>query len=286
MTVTEAFMKYDAEVLQYGNYKLKTRVNYRSALNSFVRCCGDIPVELVTHNHITEWKRWREQVGITDSTIAGDISRIRRVYGYLRRLEYRVIDSEAMERPRVTPSDPVWLTIQEVRRLIAAIENSRDKAIAACLFASGARISELISLNRDSIQNNEAQISGKGDRVGTLRFDEYSMQILQDYLATRKDSLRPLFISSQMRRINPGTFGKALHVYADRAGIDKNVTAHILRHSFATDLRLNGADIYEVKEQLRHQNISTTQIYVHIGNVERKEGYNKFHSQLSDPKAF
>lgn len=278
MTVREAFIQYDIDRLCSRNKALKTRKNYRSALNSFVKACADIPVELVTVQHIVQWKAYMAQNGHTSSTMAGNVSKMREVFKYLKRLGMNVLDYEFMERPEIIKKDPVWLDVDEVRRFLEVIDSPRDKAIFAMLFSSGARISELMQLDRDSIVNGEARIIGKGSKPGALHFDTHALRILEDYLETRRDKLRPMFISAQCRRMSISRVEQLAHVYADYAGIDKNVTPHVFRHSFATDLKMNGADIYDIKTQLRHSRLSSTDIYVHINDTQKREIYDKKHT--------
>lgn len=186
-----------------------------------------------------------------------------------------VIDYREIEVHKAK-SDPVWLTIKEVAGFLGAVDSLRDKALFSCLFSSGARISELLQLNRDSIVDGAASIIGKGDKRGTIYFDPAALMILDEYLRTRSDHMRPLFISGQYRRITVSRVEQLTHMYADYASIDKNVTPHVFRHSRATDFKLNGADIYDVQKLLRHASISTTQIYTHIGDEVQKANHQKY----------
>lgn len=284
MTVSEAFRAYEVDVLYSQGKALKTRKNYRCSLNLLLKSCqADLPVELLSYNHIVEWKMYMAQQGHQLSYAASNISRLREVYKYLARHGYKVLDYREIERPQVKPKIPTWLTNQEVQDFLGVIENPRDKAIFALLFSSGARISELLQLDRESIVLNdygegEAPIEGKGNKPGVLTFDQNALKILNDYLGTRKDSIRPLFISGQRRRITVSRVEQLCHEYADMAGIDKNVTPHVWRHTFASDLKLNGADIYDISKQLRHSSISTTQIYTHISDQKKANDYRKYHT--------
>lgn len=278
MVISEAFELYDEEELAANNRSQKTRTNYRTCMRSLLKSTLDIPIELLTKQHILRWKMDREALGQSDATISHDLSRVKNVLRYLRREGYKVLDEDNIKLPRLKEKTYTWLPHDEVKRLLAVINNPRDKAIVACLWSTGCRISELLNLNREDVRGNTAQIMGKGDRPGVVYFDEQAMEYLGQYLAARKDTLRPLFISSQHRRITNSRFSQVLHDYADAAGIDKNVTPHVLRHSFATDLKLNGADIFDIQKQLRHKRISSTQIYVHQNDQERIEKYQRFHS--------
>lgn len=278
MLVSDAFILYDEAELQFGNMSQKTRVNYRTCMRSLLKVTLDIPIELLTVEHVQAWKMVRESVGQSDTTISHDLSRLKSVLKFLRKRGYKILDEENITLPKLKEKPYTWLSYEEVQTLLDVIESPRDKAIVACLWSTGCRISELLNLNRSDIQGNSAQVMGKGSRIGTVYFDVTALKYLGEYLNTRRDSLRPLFISSQHRRITNSRFGQLLHDYADMAGIDKNVTPHVLRHSFATDLKLNGADIFDIQKQLRHKRISSTQIYVHQNDQEKMEKYQRFHS--------
>lgn len=281
MTVSEAFQAYDVDVLRGG--AVKTRRNYKSALNSFLRSCdADLPVQLINYPLIVQWKMYMAQHGVQPSSEASNLSRFRNVFKYLRAHKVPLaLDYEEITRPPVKSKPPTWLTSDEVARFLGAIENPRDKAIFAGIFSSGARISELLQLNRDSIIRTPdgyatAEIVGKGSKPGVLSFDPSYLTILDAYLETRKDRFTPLFISSQHSRITVSRVEQLCHEYADRAGITKNVTPHVGRHTFATLLKENGMDIYDLKVQLRHERISTTQIYVHT-DEKKQDKYKQYH---------
>lgn len=283
MTVTEAFSLYCLEEISLKGGSDKTIRNYRSACNSLVSSCTDIPISLLTLDHLTKWQQRCDYLGLSSSTVAHHLSRLKQVLRFMKKRGVDVLDYTLIDRPRVSRPNPTYLVPEEVQRIIEAIQNKRDKAIFACMFDSGARVSELLNLDRADLSGNEARIIGKGDKPGVLRFSEWSMGYLRDYLGTRRDGLRPLFVSSQCRRITVSRVQQLLHVYSDQAGIEKNVTPHVLRHSFATDLLMNGAGIFDVKEQLRHEKISSTEIYLHVEESTRRQTYNRFHTKLTAP---
>lgn len=192
-----------------------------------------------------------------------------------------VMDPVFIDLPKIPKSHPPYLLAGEVQNIIAVIDSPRDRAIFACLFDSGARIGELLSIDRSDMLGNTAPIIGKGGKPGMLRFGPWAMGYLSAYLSKRKDSLSPLFVSGHYRRITVSRCEQLLHIYSDKANIKKNVTPHVLRHSFATDLKLNGADIHDIKEQLRHSRISSTEIYVHIEDAERARKHAQFHTDLA-----
>ena len=171
----------------------------------------------------------------------------------------------------------------------------RDRAIIELLFSGGLRVSELCNLNRDSINlaRREFMVRGKGKKDRPIFIDQTTADHLEEYLSARHDTLPALFLnnssnqntpdtSGDFRRLSPRSIERIIQKYARLAGITKHVTPHTLRHSFATDLLMNGADLRSVQSLLGHANIATTQIYTHITDPHLKEVHEKFHSETKD----
>src|SRR6266496_5165604 len=184
----------------------------------------------------------------------------------------------------------------ELRRLFAVIEPNgkiglRDRAIVGLLYSSGLRVSELVALNRDTVnlKRREFMVRGKGQKDRPVFISEDAALLISDYLAVRHDSLRPLFIryggaeqidtSGDFGRLTPRSIQRIVAHYAALAGITKKVSPHTLRHSFATGLLMNGADLRSVQTMLGHSNISTTQIYTHVTDPHLKDIHEKFHAK-------
>jgi len=161
----------------------------------------------------------------------------------------------------------------------------RDKAILELFFSTGLRLSELCSLNRDlDLSKDEFSIRGKGEKVRVVFFSESAKSAIREYLKNRKDLNEPLFIQYSRNgkngsRLTPRSIERIVRYYAIVAGISKKVTPHVIRHSFATDLLSNGADIRSVQMMLGHANIATTQIYTHITDKQLRDVHKKFHSK-------
>ncbi len=168
---------------------------------------------------------------------------------------------------------------QERERLL------RDMAILELFFSTGLRLSELCSLNRDlDLQKDEFSIRGKGDKVRVVFLSESAKQSIREYLKIRKDFSEPLFVNMSFHktkdeRLTPRSIQRIVKQYAIIAGISKKVTPHMLRHSFATDLLSNGADIRSVQIMLGHANIATTQVYTHVTDKQLRDIHKKFHGK-------
>jgi site-specific recombinase XerD len=202
----------------------------------------------------------------------------------------------------------VFLSLEQIKKLLDSpkISNNsgwggskwfhlilRDKAILETLFSAGLRVSELINLNREQIdlKRREFSVKGKGNKLRIVFLSEAAAQWIERYLLTREDNFKPLFIrysgvvnarnNGEKMRLTARSIQKIVEKYAQRAGLPIEVTPHTLRHSFATDLLINGADIRSVQEMLGHESVRTTQIYTHITNGHLKEVHKAFHSSIN-----
>lgn len=170
----------------------------------------------------------------------------------------------------------------------------RDRAILETLYSTGLRVSELISLNVDDINldTGEFTVIGKGRKPRVVYLSKSAKKWLNKYLSTRSDPFVPLFIrysgkkmeendpTGESLRLSQRSVQRLVKKYTQRAGLNVDATPHTLRHSFATDLLQNGADIRSVQEMLGHSNVSTTQIYTHVTNQQLKEAHRKFHKDI------
>ena len=223
--------------------------------------------------------------------------------GFLKYLSKRGIKSlgpSLVDLPRAAKKQVTFLHFDEVSRLLSEIPTDtetglRDRAIIELLFSGGLRVSELCNLNRDSINlaRREFMVRGKGKKDRPIFIDQTTAEHIEEYLNARTDTLPALFLnnssnqnipdtSGDFRRLSPRSIERIIGKYTRQAGITKHVTPHTLRHSFATDLLMNGADIRSVQSLLGHANIATTQIYTHITDPHLKEVHEKFHTETKE----
>ncbi len=194
-----------------------------------------------------------------------------------------LISTDELSRLLKAPHD----ALSALRGKPDSIKILRDLAILELFFSTGLRLSELCSLNRDlDLSKDEFSIRGKGEKVRVVFLSEDAKEAIKSYLKARKDMDEPMFVdvaingvSRQDRRLTPRSIERIVKHYAIKAGISKKVTPHVLRHSFATDLLSNGADIRSVQMMLGHANIATTQVYTHVTDRQLKEIHKKFHSK-------
>ena len=216
---------------------------------------------------------------------------------YLSRRGIKSLDPSLVDLPRAIKKQVTFLHYDEVEEMINAIPEEtesdfRDRAILELLFSGGLRVSELVGLNRDSInlERRECIVRGKGSKDRPIFISKAAAEKVQEYLSTRHDSLPALFLnnskhlqavdnSGNYRRLTTRSVQRIIEKRARAVGITKHVTPHTLRHSFATDLLMNGADIRSVQAMLGHANIATTQIYTHVTDFHLKEVHEKYHSE-------
>ncbi len=210
--------------------------------------------------------------------------------------DIRTLSPDKIELPKQIQRSVAFLNSEQVERLLNSPKISdeaglRDKAILETLFSTGLRVSELVRLNRDQINldRKEFGVRGKGDKLRVVFLSDTAADWLQRYLSIRKDSYKPLFRRysgkedstkyGEKMRLTARSIQDIVNKYAKRCGLPIVVTPHTLRHSFATDLLIGGADLRSVQEMLGHESIRTTQVYTHVTNKHLKEVHEAFHSR-------
>ncbi|MDO5474986.1 MAG: tyrosine-type recombinase/integrase [Candidatus Saccharibacteria bacterium] len=288
----------------------KTIENYRLYLERFATIVEEIlKKDTVKPSDITRevLRQYRLRLNRYGSEMGGDdlkaitqayhLIALRGFLKYLARREIRSLDPSLVDLPKVTRKQVTFLHYDEVEDMLAQIDTStesglRDRAIIELLYSGGLRVSELIGLNRDSInlERREFMVRGKGSKDRPIFISRSAADRVRDYLDARTDSLPALFLnnsknlqavdtSGNYRRITARSVERIVERYARLAGITKHVSPHTLRHSFATDLLMNGADLRSVQSMLGHADISTTQIYTHVTDAHLREVHEKFHSE-------
>lgn len=277
MLLSEAFDRYIFEAKLNGASE-KTAKNYVSTRNCIIKGCGDFPMELLDYDYIIRWKMYMDYQGMQTSTISGNLSKLRQVLKYLSKHGAKVIDHRDIELPRVLVKEPDYIVADDAQNMIDATDNIRDKALVATLWSTGGRISEVLSIAREGIVENQSVVLGKGGKYVTLYIDKRAEKLIDEYLATRRDRLPHVFISAQMRRLTVQRAEQIVNQIAGELGIEKHVTPHTFRHSYATDLLTNGADIRTVQTLLHHASVTTTMRYTHVSDKRKEESYQKYHS--------
>ncbi len=198
--------------------------------------------------------------------------------------------------PKISDRQVKFLSGDQVDRLLNApslstIQGKRDKAILEVFFSTGLRVSELTKLDRDKLdlERREFGIVGKGGKARVVFLSTRAVKWLEDYLKQRADHFKPLFIRhkgkvdpvipDEKMRLTPRSVQRMIKKYSEKMKLPVDVTPHVLRHSFATDLLMAGADLRSVQEMLGHKNVSTTQIYTHVTHKHLKDIHEAFHGK-------
>lgn len=299
------------------NKSQKTLENYGRYLDRFLGFAKIKTIDQLNEELIRQYRLYLNRLrnhkgeGLKKITQNYHIIALRNFLKYLAKTGVKTVAAERIELGKQEDREVTFLELDELARLMGApdggsLDALRDKAILSTLFSTGMRVSELCSLNRDSIdlKRGELPIRGKGGKIRMVFLADETKKLLQEYMTKRPDADEALFIRiprSKGARLAPngaaksGSFSKDSNLrltsrsiqriikkYSIKAGIvGKNVSPHTLRHSFATDLLRNGADIRSVQAMLGHASVTTTQIYTHVTDKQLQEVHQRFHNKKS-----
>lgn len=270
-----------------------TVASYRFDLTQFWAFCRSQGISPLAEGRraVTSYLLQLKTRGRTPATICRHLAALKSFYRFLLQESVIAEDPTAnLESPRLGQRLPRVLTPEEVDRLLAQPRTStptglRDKAMMELLYATGLRVSELVSLNVGDVnlEHGFVRCMGKGSKERIVPLGGVARYFLSAYLdqararLARGRNTQALFINQQGRRLTRQGCWKIIKVYARKGGITKSITPHVLRHSFATHMLENGADLRSVQELLGHADISTTQIYTHLTRSKLREIYNRTH---------
>jgi site-specific recombinase XerD len=281
---------------------LKTVRNYEHYLSRFFDFTKITEPKEITDENIREFRLFlnrqsgvkvRGQVSATmkKNTQNYYLIALRVFLKYMMKRDISALSPDRIELAKIKERSLDLITENELERLLSGpngndLKNLRDKAILELFFSTGLRVSELASINRDlDISKEEFSIRGKGEKVRVVFLSESARNAVKEYLKKRDDMEEAMFVKitnnkkDTASRLTTRSIERIVKYYATKAGISKKVTPHVIRHSFATDLLSNGADIRSVQMMLGHANIATTQIYTHVTDKQLLEVHKKFHSK-------
>ena len=281
---------------------VKTVRNYDHYLSRFLGFAKISKPAEISDDLIREFRLWLNRQPASAKASAGKraetlkkrtqnyhLIALRAFLKYLRRRNISSLSPERIELAKVPERSIDLISIEELERLLKApqgdeLNTLRDRAILELLFSTGLRVSELCALDRDvDVSKDELSVRGKGEKVRVVFLSPAAKDALRAYLKKRSDVEEPLFINMRKDgahgRLTSRSIERLIAHYAVAAGIGKKVTPHVIRHSFATDLLENGADLRSVQALLGHASITTTQIYTHITDKHLKEVHRAFHGR-------
>jgi site-specific recombinase XerD len=301
-TAAARFLEY-LELEQ--NRSMKTIQNYSHYLTRLSDFAGDIKLKDIDAELVRKWRMWLNRLPtansdeLTKTTQNYHLIALRSFLRFCAKQDWPALPPDKVELARTKRPQVTFLTPEELERLtaqpdISKVAGLRDRAILELLFSSGLRVSELVALDRDHInlKRGEFMVRGKGQKDRPVFISDEAAAWIQKYIDKRADNTKPLFIrysgtkkvdnSGNFSRLTARSVQRMVSRYALLAGITKHVSPHTLRHSFATDLLMNGADLRSVQAMLGHSNIATTQIYTHVTDPHLKAVHEKFHAKKSD----
>ena len=293
------------------NASQKTIENYDHYLKRFLEFAGDISPPKIDLNLIKKYRLFlnrfqdKNEHGLGKQTQSYHVIALRAFLKYLAKNDIKTIPAEKIELPKTEGRTVTFLEEEEVERLLQSagskntLADMRNRTIIETLYSTGLRVSELTALDRDKInlERGEFSVKGKGGKTRLVFLSDDAIDWLNKYLAKRGDPDPALFVRTDRRskkdiekkedhslRLTARSVQRVIDQSARKAGITKKVTPHTLRHSFATELLMNGADIRSVQEMLGHSSITTTQIYTHITDHQLRDVHRAFHGKKRGTK--
>lgn len=286
------------------NRSKRTIANYNHYLTRLLDYAGDIKVSEITPDLVRKWRLWLHELGsdradeLSKATQNYHLIALRNFLKFCHKRDIEALSPDQIELARVKRPQVTFLDNEEIKNLMSQPDTNnqiglRDRAILELLFSGGLRVSELTNLDRSHINlvRREFMVRGKGQKDRPIFISQEAADWLKIYLDKRTDNLLALFISysgrhqattsGNYRRLTARSVQRLIARYALLAGITKHVSPHTMRHSYATDLLMNGADLRSVQAMLGHSNIATTQIYTHVTDPHLKSVHEKFHDKKS-----
>ncbi|MBD3282553.1 MAG: tyrosine-type recombinase/integrase [Candidatus Portnoybacteria bacterium] len=284
----------------------KTQENYSRYLNKFIKWLKDTGNEDMKPHELNKDHVWDYRIHLARSPIPGKnrplkkrsqnyyLIALRNLLSYFTDRDIEAMPSDKIKLAKEDQEKKVkFLSLDQIQKLMDTPDTShnngiRDRAILECLFSTGLRVAELVALDRsqfkikENTKDIELSITGKGGRTRTIYFSERAVDWLRKYLKTRNDDDDALFINYRKpkdasRRLTARSIERKIDKYSKMAGLPVKATPHTLRHSYATDLLNQGADLRVVQELLGHKDISTTQVYTHVTNKRLRDVHRKLH---------
>ncbi len=301
----QLFIKAKTDFLEYMEIEqgrsMKTLANYDHYLTRLADYAGDeITIVDIDAELVRKWRLWLNRLGtntsdeLQKSTSNYHLIALRSFLKFCAKRNITAMPADKIELAKTRRKQVSFLNEEELNRLFAQpeldkITGLRDRAILELLFSSGLRVSELVGLDKDHInlKRREFMVRGKGQKDRPIFISLQAADWITAYIKERKDTTKPLFVrysgtkkvdlTGNYHRLTARSIQRMVARYALLAGITKQVTPHTLRHSFATDLLMNGADLRSVQAMLGHSNIATTQIYTHVTDPHLRAVHERFH---------
>lgn len=274
------------------NYSNNTILSYKEDLNKFNNYCkkNNKKINNINYDNLKTYLQILQTVNLTSRSISRNISCVKSFYKYLlQENQIKKNPTELIVLPKIKKTIPKSLSIPEINELLninlKTKQDYRNKAMLELMYASGIRVSELVNLNINDLNLNmgTVRVLGKGSKERILPIGDIAIYFLNEYINYHRNSFLKnkqsdyLFVTSQGKNMSRQMFFKIIKKLADNKLIKTEFSPHTLRHSFATHLLTNGADLRSIQHMLGHSDLSTTQIYTHVSNEKLKKNYKNYH---------
>lgn len=284
MKLSEAFDLYKEDYILFINQSNRTLEMHEFVRKNLLEFLSrkyardDMELADLSYAMVREWKSWLEKTR-GQNTVRGYIIKLREVLGFCKKRNISCIDVDSIPVPKRKQTVPVFLTEQEVSRMITCACNIRSKFVISLLYASGIRLSELISLNQGQIVDKRFTVIGKGGKPRLCFIDDRTEFYMQEYLATRTDHCDALIVTYDHKtRMTATNVQLLVRNAAEKAGLNKKVTPHTLRHSYATNFLKNNGNMRYLAQSMGHASMDTTMMYAHVVDADLEAQYRKFHT--------
>ena len=279
MKLSEAFDMYEKDFILFTNQSNRTLEMHQFVKKDLIDFFKeDLEIDKLTYDNVRDWKSYMDKFR-SQNTVRGYVLKLRVVLMFCKKRGVECLDSDLIPVPKRKQTVPVFLTEDEVTKMISRACNVRSKFIVSLLYASGIRLSELISLNRGQIVDKRFTVIGKGDKPRLCFIDDRTEFYMQEYLTQRTDNNEALIVSFENKaRMTATNVQLLVRNAAKRAGITKKVTPHTLRHSYATNFLKNNGNMRYLAQSMGHASMDTTMMYTHVVDADLEAQYRKYHT--------
>lgn len=282
------FLSYLASEKGLAKNTLKAYGSDLALFLFYLETHGNLDVSQIRKDVIVDFLAKRQKEGMASSSLARILVAIKMFCRFLKREKVlSANEADFLESPKIWQLIPEVLTMQEVQKLlelpdVSTFLGSRDRAILEILYASGLRVSEVCSLNIYDVGDESIRVKGKGEKERIVPIASFSLKLVDSYLSSFRNTLTQkqetaLFVSTKGHRISRQEIWSLVKGYSKKMGLSREISPHTLRHSFATHLLENGADLRVIQEMLGHSHIATTDRYTHISQKHLSDAFAKFH---------
>ena len=271
------YIDYIKSNKRYSNYTVS---NYYKDINDFIKYLSNKDYLKINDDDVVYYLEYLYKLEYNKNTISRKLSSLRSFYNYLVNndvISYNYFNNH--KNPKKDKLLPKYLRDEDVKIMYDKCKNVRDKLILELLFVTGIRVSELVNIKINDINfnNREIKILGKGSKERIVIFSNNCLNNINDYLSSRNKVSNYLIINKDGNKISTTSIRNILNKIKLISGVRAKITPHMLRHTFATDMLNNGADLVSVKKLLGHESLDTTSIYTHVTNEHVKKVYDNAH---------